>query len=694
MILVDIGGERQQIRIGSFALEDAIDERSTCNLAVINKEFDREFFKGQPVEVRSYDLIGDSDFQDGKMETVELESEEYFIQSEFVLDLDINKGELLFSGVIDTVEGVEWFADGPLFYDIECIDWHYAADKRLVAKAYEDEYAGDIVIDLWENYLKGEDILIATAVTVTFTHSTNKVNATAHGLANDTRIRFYTDNTLPAELSTGIWYYIVNAGTDDFEISATEGGSAVAFTDDGTGTHSIRHSFSVDDGPEITDAVFNYVPIADALNSIAERTGLWWKIDENRRLHFKKRDSYTAPWTITGTDILHGSLQVTHNADKYRNRQVVRGGRDETTERSEVRVGDGENQAFTMSYPVARVPTVEVDFDDGAGYVAQTVGIKGLDEGRQWYWSKGDPVIAQDAGDTVLTAVQSIKVTYRGQFPIIVITQDSTAITERAAIEDVGTGRVEQVKQVSQDTTRDGAFDLANDLIEKFSKIGKTVRFRTMRHGLRAGHIATVNLPAAGLNNTEVLIDAITVGSVANNFLYDVQGVEGPEVGSWTKFFKDIAIGGDIYIREGIGEDETIIEPYSFSKTWLSTEDPNIFIEVYPDDVDPLYDDTHGLSFAPEDRVKYLEWHFSGVAEGRKLVTQATGLTEGATEIFTLTYLEAYEALGVHTHLAWIGGIDATATLGTGIEVDKQAHAETKSETTSWQIEKTDTKWV
>ncbi len=74
---------------------------------------------------------------------------------------------------------------------------------------------------------------------VTFTNGTNIVNWTSHTLTNGDPVRLSTTGTLPAELSEGVQYWVVNANTNDFQISLTLGGAAVTFTDDGTGVHSV-----------------------------------------------------------------------------------------------------------------------------------------------------------------------------------------------------------------------------------------------------------------------------------------------------------------------------------------------------------------------------------------------------------------------------------------------------------------------
>ena len=86
--------------------------------------------------------------------------------------------------------------------------------------------------------INASDALISLDSTVTFTNATNIVNLTAHPLTNGDKVRF-VGGTPPAELSTGTTYFVVNANANDFQVSLTAGGSAVAFTDDGTPTTNV-----------------------------------------------------------------------------------------------------------------------------------------------------------------------------------------------------------------------------------------------------------------------------------------------------------------------------------------------------------------------------------------------------------------------------------------------------------------------
>lgn len=75
------------------------------------------------------------------------------------------------------------------------------------------------------------DVKGAALPTVTATASTNKVASSSHGLANGDSVIF-TALTGGAGLVTGVPYYVVNKGTNDFEVSTVKGGTAVDITTD------------------------------------------------------------------------------------------------------------------------------------------------------------------------------------------------------------------------------------------------------------------------------------------------------------------------------------------------------------------------------------------------------------------------------------------------------------------------------
>ena len=81
------------------------------------------------------------------------------------------------------------------------------------------------------------------------------LNASGHGFADDTPVMLTSTGTLPAELTSELQYYVVNADANSFQVSLTAGGSAVAFTDNGSGTHTVAVSPQID-GVLVTGARF------------------------------------------------------------------------------------------------------------------------------------------------------------------------------------------------------------------------------------------------------------------------------------------------------------------------------------------------------------------------------------------------------------------------------------------------------
>ena len=69
----------------------------------------------------------------------------------------------------------------------------------------------------------------------------NKLTATAHGFSNDDRVILSssTGTNFPTGLNGVTVYYVVSAAVNDFELSLTSGGAAVALTSDGSGTKNV-----------------------------------------------------------------------------------------------------------------------------------------------------------------------------------------------------------------------------------------------------------------------------------------------------------------------------------------------------------------------------------------------------------------------------------------------------------------------
>lgn len=432
---VRVGGVLVVTERSSLVIEEAIGERSICNFIAIDQLGTANYRDAQPVEVR-----------DGG-------------------------GVLLFAGFIDRVQVKRVSPFQPhMLHHITCKDNHYLADKRIVARAYQNLTAGAIVRDILTTVLVSEGVIEGVPTTIQA-------------------------------------------------------------------------------GPLVREAVFNYASVNVALDVLAEQAGFVWWIDASRTLHFVTRATYSAPWAVTQADTLANSVEVTIANPKYRNRQYIKGVRDATDPQIETRRGDGTNRAFTMGFPLARVPVVEVSRAAGA-WTAQTVGIKGIEQGRQWGWAKGDAVLSQNLTQTVLAAADQIRVTYQGEFDIVVLSQDQAAIHLRQATEGVGSGVVEDVSGTPDISSRSIALQTAVAKLRQFAQLGRRIKFTTRRTGLSSGQLLRVTLPEHSMDNLELLVEQVRI-SISNvgQVLYDIIAVEGPGQGSWTQLFATMARHGSSFIE-------------------------------------------------------------------------------------------------------------------------------------------------
>lgn len=77
----------------------------------------------------------------------------------------------------------------------------------------------------------------ADPISVIFNDTTTDfIRSPAHGLANDQKVRlesFPGSVTFPSEFSANTVYFVVSSATDEFKLSATQGGGAVNYTTQG-----------------------------------------------------------------------------------------------------------------------------------------------------------------------------------------------------------------------------------------------------------------------------------------------------------------------------------------------------------------------------------------------------------------------------------------------------------------------------
>lgn len=86
--------------------------------------------------------------------------------------------------------------------------------------------------------------MLPRAATITIA-SPATVTAAGHGLTNGKRVQFTTSGALPTGILANTTYFVINAATDTFNLSATQGGGAIGTSGGQSGTHTLREVVSV-----------------------------------------------------------------------------------------------------------------------------------------------------------------------------------------------------------------------------------------------------------------------------------------------------------------------------------------------------------------------------------------------------------------------------------------------------------------
>lgn len=307
---------------------------------------------------------------------------------------------------------------------------------------------------------------------------------------------------------------------------------------------------SIQTGPTINSAIFNHIKASAAFDAIKEASGSFiWFIDEDKKLYFVDRTTYNAPWNLDGTTHkpLEGSSRLSTGNPLHRNFQYIWGGTDETSLQTENFTGDGENRAFTLLYPLSKVPIVKEDT------VTMTVGIKGIDTGKDYYWSKGDSVLA---ADTAPSNGVDVEVQYYGQYPYIAASVDGEDILSRATLEG-SSGKVEEIIREAWHEDRDAARQSAQAKITQFCQDAEKYTYQTYDGGLAPGQMQDVTYSPFGFSAHAMLIESVSVMTQEDEMLYTIVCITGPIMGDWTLLFtnmltrqdKSIRVGGDLLLK-------------------------------------------------------------------------------------------------------------------------------------------------
>jgi hypothetical protein len=321
-----------------------------------------------------------------------------------------------------------------------------------------------------------------------------------------------------------------------------------------------------DPGPSIPKISFFYEPLSAAFDRLAKAsntdTDTYFVRSTSRRVfHFQKQTTTTAPWGVSDEDGSDGDILIQVSAErtreKYANRVYVLSSQTIGDAVTEEYPGDGSTRDFNTAGPIFAEPTVLIRTGSPPTANSQTVGIAGMDAGKDWYWSEGSTTLTQDAGGTTLADGDSISISYQQNSDSVALYQYDAAVDERAAVEG-GTGYYETVVTLSIPTTQEAMDALAEAYAKKLGKIITAIEISTFRPGLRAGQLIAVHLSDIGADD-DFLIDSISLSTENNRLLWKAHAIASPIIGDYRKALADLA-RDDVGGGGGGGAGEEILE--------------------------------------------------------------------------------------------------------------------------------------
>lgn len=337
---------------------------------------------------------------------------------------------------------------------------------------------------------------------------------------------------------------------------------------------------TIQDGPQISKAVFNYDNGNVALNYLAELTGYSWFIDNEKKLNFFEKSTFQAPFEINDESNNFRNLKVKKTRAQYRNRQYVRAGLDTTqliNKEKPTPKPDGVSRNFFVRFPVADKPMI---FIDGVQVHPDEIGVNGFDQNKKFYFSYNSNQITQDNSLPELS-VELLEVSYRGLIPIIVVADNPSEFDSRKQLEG-GTGIYESVIQEQNVNSRDAALELANAKLDRYGIIPKVITFNTYEHGLKAGQLLPIQNSQHNINDS-FLIESVNARDDNGLTLYGVKALDGSALGGWERFFKDlIGASKKLVIREN--EVLVLLSFQQESTGWNSSLMMEIIQSLFPSD--------------------------------------------------------------------------------------------------------------
>lgn len=293
------------------------------------------------------------------------------------------------------------------------------------------------------------------------------------------------------------------------------------------------------------------------MDQITQQSGdAYWYVSKWRQFIFGQRsarqgafplqsaiDSAQASGYLLYQPVMAQPVSVTNSADPLRNQQIITNVYGLVNPPPVALVADGNTTSWTLGYPVYSAPVITINGQ------AATVGLQGVDSGKQFYWQPGSTSISYDTNLPKLPSGTVIDVTYVGLSTVNTVVNNSTAIAAQAAIE-LNSGNIAEIESAltfnpggtlsPNGMTSTQATTFAQGLLNRFGFTSPSELVGTTLYGgLAPGTIIPVMIPELGLWNTQLPITKVTTTAFQSNngiiYIFGIDATSGASQVSWQR---------------------------------------------------------------------------------------------------------------------------------------------------------------
>lgn len=297
---------------------------------------------------------------------------------------------------------------------------------------------------------------------------------------------------------------------------------------------------------EINTVILNYLKGGEALDHLKSFANIAWWVDKDKKLYFI--DMAGTGRTINSTSLSgEKDFEKDSSGENYYNKLYLKGNKQITVQQIEKYVSpscDGETLEFFTQFPIAKDPFIE--YKPAAGsWTEATVGVKGLDDGKQFYWSYNSTQITQD-GDVLaaLAASSYIRVTYYGLIPLFVVVSDTAEIADR------GFTHANYIENSKLFSSVD-ALKYGYQLLNKYAEDADKFKFYLTSKDYNIGELFQLTKSSPWNYNEQVLVESITwTGMGIDGIRYSYGVMDGAAVGGWEEFFKNLLKPDRVEVEE------------------------------------------------------------------------------------------------------------------------------------------------